>query len=134
LEIDAQLEFGARATLLKRWRSTLAVWALSLDSELLFVGDGGTTEPSFPSRRSGVTWTNFYRPVPQLSLDLDISLAYARFADVPDDESRIPGRWRTWWRRASAGGRTGAGCSAARAPGAYPLIEDNSVRATPTTC
>jgi hypothetical protein len=130
------VEFGARATPLKSWRSTLAVWALSLDSELLFVGDGGTTEPSFPSRRSGVTWTNFYRPVPQLSLDLDISLAYARFADVPDDESRIPGALEnvvaagvTW--QAAARGLFGS--ARVRHFGAYPLIEDNSVRATPTT-
>jgi outer membrane receptor protein involved in Fe transport len=130
------VEFGARATPLKSWRSTLAVWALSLDSELLFVGDGGTTEPSFPSRRSGVTWTNFYRPVPQLSIDLDISLAYARFADVPEDESRIPGAlenviaagvsWRAIGRGLFGGARL-------RHFGAYPLIEDNSARATPTT-
>ena len=129
-------ELGARATVLKGWRSTLAFWALALDSELLFVGDGGTTEPSFPSRRSGVTWTNYYRPLPQLSIDLDISLAYARFADVPEDESRIPGALENVvaagvsWR---AIGRGLFGSARVRHFGAYPLIEDNSVRATPTT-
>ena len=37
-------------------QSTVALWYLGLDSELLFVGDAGTTEAgtSKPSRRPGV--------------------------------------------------------------------------------
>jgi hypothetical protein len=129
-------EVGARATPVRGWRATVAVWALDLDSELLFVGDGGTTEPSFASARSGITFANFWRPIPQLSLDADVSFARARFTGVPAGEDRIPGAlenvvsagaaWRPLERGIFAAARV-------RHFGAYPLVEDNSVRATPTT-
>jgi len=129
-------EIGLRANPLPAWRSTLAAWALNLDSELLFVGDGGTTEPSDRSRRSGVTLANFYRPVPQLSLDADISFARARFAGVEPRADHIPGALEN----VVAGGATWAplrsgvfGALRVRHFGSYPLIEDNSVRATATT-
>ena len=128
-------EIGVRVTPLAGWRSTLSLWALGLDSELLFTGDGGTTEPSAASRRSGVTWANFYRPVPSLALDLDISFARARFSGVPAGEDHIPGALEnvvaagvTWTARPSGV----YGSLRLRHFGAYPLIEDNSVRATPT--
>ena len=47
-------ELGARLFLGNRLQATAAVWGLRLDSELLFVGDAGTTEASRPSRREGV--------------------------------------------------------------------------------
>ena len=129
-------EIGVRANPIPGFRSTLALWALELDSELLFIGDGGATEPSDRSRRSGVTFANFYRPIPQLSVDADVSFARARFAGVSPDADHIPGALE----RVVAGGvtwspRTGGPFGALRVRhfGAYPLIEDNSVRATATT-
>ncbi|HET8625735.1 MAG TPA: hypothetical protein VFM14_19420 [Gemmatimonadales bacterium] len=125
-----------RVTPVNGWRSTLALWALELDSELVFVGDGGGTEPSFASRRRGVTWANSHRPIPQLSLDFDLSFARARLAGVPPGEDHIPGALEnviaagaTW----SSAGTGPFGALRLRHFGAYPLIEDNSVRATATT-
>jgi hypothetical protein len=118
------------------WRSTIALWALELDSELLFTGDGGATEPSDRSMRSGVTLANFYRPVLQLSIDADVSLARARFTGVAAAEDRIPGAIEnvvaagvTW----SPARRGPFGAIRVRRFGTYPLVEDNSVRATATT-
>ena len=128
-------EVGLRMAPVRGLRSTLTVWALELDSELLFVGDAGATEPSATSRRSGVTWANFYRPIPSLSLDADISFARARLAGVPAEESRIPGALE----HVFAGGIAWApergpfGALRVRHFGAYPLIEDNSVRADAAT-
>jgi len=129
-------EVGLRATPVAGWRSTLSLWALSLDSELLFVGDAGITEPSAASRRSGVTWANFYRALRQLALDWDVSLARARFSDEAPDEDRIPGALEnvvaagvTW----SPVSRGPFGAFRLRHFGSYPLIEDNSVRASGTT-
>ena len=48
-------ELGARMySRERRLQGTLALWTLALDSELLFVGDAGNTEPSRPSRRNGI--------------------------------------------------------------------------------
>ncbi len=122
-------------TPLANWRSTISVWGLALDGELLFVGDAGLTEPSSPSRRLGVAFANFHRPLPSLALDLDVSLARARFRNVAPSEDRIPGAIEN----VIAGGVTWSlpvgpfGSLRVRHFGAYPLIEDNRVRAMPTT-
>lgn len=128
-------EIGVRAAPVRGLRSTLTLWALDLDSELLFVGDAGATEPSGTSERRGVTWANFYRPIPYLSIDADISFARARLGEAPGDENRIPGALENVF----AGGVAWSpdvgpfGAVRLRHFGAYPLIEDNSVRADPAT-
>ncbi|MBK8006695.1 MAG: TonB-dependent receptor [Gemmatimonadetes bacterium] len=117
-------------------RSTLSLWVLGLGSELLFVGDGGTTEPSFASRRVGVTWANYWQPIPALALDLDVSLARARFTGVPAGQDRVPGALEnvvaagvTWLGHAKGP----FGAVRLRHFGRYALIEDNSVRARPSS-
>jgi len=129
-------ELGLRTSLLRGLRSTVSLWALDLGSELLFVGDAGTTEPSAASRRRGVTFANFYRARASLTLDADLSFAHARFGDVPASASRIPGALEnvlsggvTW--TSVRGGPYGA--LRVRYFGAYPLTEDNSVRARAST-
>jgi hypothetical protein len=83
-----------------------------------------------------VTLANFYRPIPSLSLDLDVSLARARLRGVPAAESRIPGALENVlaagvaWTPARSGLY---GALRVRHFGAYPLIEDNSARAERTT-
>jgi len=47
-------EIGVRSTWIPGLNSTLAFWYLTLDSELLFVGDAGITEPSQSSLWCGV--------------------------------------------------------------------------------
>ena len=129
-------EIGLRANPVPGFRSTLALWTLELDSELLFIGDGGATEPSDKSRRSGITFANFYRPIPQLAFDADVSFAHARFAGVGADADHIPGALEnvvaggvTW----SSASRGPFGALRVRHFGAYPLIEDNSVRSESST-
>jgi TonB dependent receptor-like, beta-barrel len=55
-------EVGVRTVAGGRFHSSLAVWRLDIASELVFVGDAGTTEASRPSRRLGVEWSNVYTP------------------------------------------------------------------------
>ena len=129
-------EVGVRVTPIPGWRSTLALWALNLNSELLFVGDAGATEPSAASRRTGLTLANFYSPLPRLALDLDVSVARARLAGVPAGRDRIPGSLENvvaagiTWSPLEHGAY---GSLRLRHFGSYPLVEDNSVRATSST-
>jgi outer membrane receptor protein involved in Fe transport len=123
-------EIGARSKWGPALVTTVALWKLKLDSELLFVGDAGTTEASRPSRRSGLELTANWRPARAWEIDADVSLARARFSDADPAGSRIPGAMErvatlgvTWqegpW---TVGARV-------RHFGARPLIEDDSIRA-----
>ncbi len=132
-------EVGARLTSFGGLRSTVSVWALDLDSELLFTGDAGTTEPSSASRRVGVTFANFYRPLgasAPLALDADVSFARARFHNPDGTITRIPGALEnvvaggaTW----NASGPGAFGALRVRHFGSYALVEENTVRARSAT-
>lgn len=129
-------EIGLRASPLAGLRSTFAVWTVELDSELIFVGDAGSTEPSDGSRRVGVTFANYYRVTPRLSADLDVSFTGARFLDVDPGEDRIPGSLSNVvaagvsWEPEERGA---FGALRLRHLGGYAMIEDNSARGDPAT-
>lgn len=83
-------EGGLRTQYIPGLVSTLAVWYLHSDSELVFLGDAGTTEPTGQSERYGVEWTNYYKPNDWLTLDADFAFTSAHYQDVPHSESDIP--------------------------------------------
>ena len=128
-------EVGARTQRIKGLDSALALFILDLDSELLFVGDAGTTEPSRPSRRIGVEWTNHYQPVPWVRLDLDLAYTQARFTDYDPVGSYIPGApTMVGAAGITLGGEAGwFGGLRWRYFGPRPLIEDGSVWSGPTS-
>ena len=124
------LELGARTEWVPGLQSSVALWKLDFDSELIYVGDAGATEPNRPSKRHGVEWNNRFVPAPWLLIDADLAWTHARFADADPAGNRIPnavdkvgsisvtlrelGPWSAslQWRYLGAGS----------------LIEDNSVR------
>jgi hypothetical protein len=128
-------EIGVRSTWIPGLNSTLAFWYLTLDSELLFVGDAGITEPSRASRRYGVEWTNFYKPLPWLTLDFDIAYSHARFTEDDPAGNSIPGAVETVIATGLAIDLPNGlfGSLRTRYFGPRPLIEDNSVRSKSTT-
>jgi outer membrane receptor protein involved in Fe transport len=82
------------------------------------------------SRRVGVEWTNQYKVLPWMTLDLDVAYTRARFTDLDVAGNRIPGA-PAWV--ASGGVTFGAeqgwfGALRARYFGPRPLIEDDSAR------
>jgi outer membrane receptor protein involved in Fe transport len=128
-------EIGVRSQALKGFDTSLSLFALDFDSELLFVGDAGTTEPSRPSRRIGFEWTNSYRPRPWASFDLDFAWTHARFTDYSIQGDWIPGAPTYVLSTGFAlGSDTGwFGAMRVRGLGPRPLISDGSVFSSPTT-
>ncbi len=129
------LDVGVRTQAVSGLQSSLTAFALELESELVFVGDAGTTEASRPSRRVGVEWANFWTARPGVQLDLDLALSRGRFTDNDPAGDRIPGsieraitagvtlsEWRNWY-----------GSVRVRHFGPRPLIEDDSTRSQSST-
>jgi len=82
-------EIGLRNRLIPGLNSTLALWWMQVNSELIFVGDASTTEPSGRSERHGVEWSNYYQVNDNLTLDADLSFSKARYVGVPRELNRI---------------------------------------------
>jgi len=80
-------ETGIRSNFIKGLNTTLALWWLESDQELVFTGDAGTTEVNGKSQRSGVEWTNYYKPTDWLTLDADFAMTSARYVTTPEGES-----------------------------------------------
>jgi outer membrane cobalamin receptor len=126
-------EIGVRFEPTENLNVTFAGFWLDLQSELVFVGDAGTTEINDGSRRYGLEFSSFWQPFDWLALDVTAATTDAKF-NLADD-NHIPG---------SVGAVFGAGATLnfqngvtgslrIRHLGNAPLIEDNSVRSNPTT-
>ena len=72
-------EIGARTRLYNRVELAASLWWLDLGSELVFVGDEGTTEQRGPTRRWGVDAEVRAEVLPWLLLDYDLTYADPRF-------------------------------------------------------
>jgi hypothetical protein len=144
-------ELGASATITPDWQTSLDVFLLKLQSELVFDGDAGVTAPSGATTRSGVEWSSSYRLNRWVSADLDAAFTRGRFDhDVPADDLgcggaasshpcavplAITGRYipNSPTNVVSAGVTAESpwglfGAVRARHFGESPLVEDNSAR------
>lgn len=83
-------EIGVRTQAVKNITTTLALFWLQSDSELVYVGDAGTNEPGNGSERYGVELTSYWRPTEWFSADAELALTHARFLDAPDGADHIP--------------------------------------------
>jgi hypothetical protein len=82
-------ETGVRTRIIPGLDSSLSLFMLDQDSELVFSGDAGDTEASRASRRYGVEWTNRYRPNSWIDVDADVALAHARFVGFDSDQAAV---------------------------------------------
>ena len=126
-------EVGVRSQVLERLQSSLALWQLKSNSELVYNADSnlGSTSANGASVRSGVEWTNHYEIPGQLLLDADWAWTKARYSNMNDNGevgNHIPnavgkvglfrvtlqhlGPWSMGWET--------------RYMGAYPLTQDGS--------
>jgi len=132
-------EVGVRTVAIRGVQTTATLWYLGFDSELVYVGDSGSTEAGPASRRTGVEITNYIYPNRWTAVDLDVSFSRARYLEVPVGEDYVPGALN---RVISAGvmvnppaGVTRGlfGALRLRHFGPRSLIEDNSVRSKSTS-
>ncbi|MES2355913.1 MAG: TonB-dependent receptor [Pseudomonadota bacterium] len=128
-------EVGLRTEIIPGLQSSLTLWRLDLDSELLFVGDAGTTEASRPSTRRGIEWNNHYLIKSNLLLDLDLAASRSRFRDSDPGGNYIPGAIDKVASLGLTVTELGPwfGSFQLRYFGPRPLIEDNSERSNATT-
>jgi outer membrane receptor protein involved in Fe transport len=124
-------EIGARTEAVRGLQSSIALWKLDFDSELVYIGDAGATEAAGASARRGVEWNNRWIPLPWLLFDADLALTHARFRNgdrIPNAVDRVAslaatvrdlGPWSASLQLRHLG------------PGA--LIEDNSQRSRAST-
>lgn len=123
-------ETGFRLNWQDNLNTSISLWGLRIDSELLYVGDAGSTEASRPSERYGVEIANHYAPNNWLSFDLDLAFTDASFRDADLAGNEIPGAIDSV---ASAGVSVNPsngwfGSLRLRHFGGRPLVEDDSVR------
>jgi outer membrane receptor protein involved in Fe transport len=128
-------EVGLRTALIPKVQLAASLWELKLDSELLFTGDGGTTEPSRATKRYGVELGAYYVPISHLVIDADLAWSHARFTDFDPVGDRIPNAIEQVMSVGIAYNNEGGffGDARLRYFGPGPLIEDNSVRSASTT-
>ena len=128
-------ELGFRTVAVPHLQTTVSWWTLRLDSELVYNGDIGATEPGPASARQGVEIANYYSPTRWLVFDGDLSFSKARFVGFPQGHDFVPEAVGT----VVSGGvgldgfhRTFASLRL-RYFGSRALVEDNSVRSEPTS-
>ena len=128
-------DLGIQSQLTDTLQLAASLWWLTLESELIFVGDNGETEASDKSERKGIEGSIFWQPQSWLIIDSDIAFSQARLQPKGQGEQYIPGAIE---RVFSLGisvhdfGQWDAGLRL-RHFGDFALNEDNSQRADAVT-
>ncbi len=126
-------ELGVRTDAVQNVVSTLSLFYLHSDSELLYVGDAGTSEAGPATERYGIEWSTYWTPTPWLMLDNELTWAQGRLLGAGGDDE-IPG---------SVPFTLNTGITVGKAEGMFgtlrsrffserPLIEDGSVNSRPS--
>ena len=128
-------EWGIKALINQQLNTSLAVWSLELDSELLFVGDAGTTEANRPSKRWGIEFNNLWSINEIWSLEADFAYSNAKFNDEDLQNRSVPGSLKN-----VASGILSAeypsgffGSLSFRYFGEVPLVEDGTIKSDGST-
>ena len=128
-------EIGLKSRIVSNWQTALALWRLDFDSELVYVGDAGTTAAGRSSRRIGLEWSNHWTPGEHLVLDASLAWTRPRYADGDAAARFIPNAVQKVASLTLALRSVGpwSGALGLRYIGAAPLTEDNTVRSASST-
>lgn len=128
-------ELGFRYLDTQRLNVSAALWYLELDSELLFVGDAGNTEPSAPSRRYGIEIPVYLILNDTWMLDVELALTRSEFTEGEPGEREIPGNLDRVLAAGIAGQFDNGAYTSLRVRhfGPRPLIESGEVESESST-
>ena len=110
-------EIGVRTVAVTHLQSTLALWYLHSNSELMQDGDtGGTVASEQSSNRYGLEWANYYTPTEHWAVDFDIADSRAQFTQIdPGDAAQSVVKVNltvngsadgaVYWQRSGPGGK-----------------------------
>jgi outer membrane cobalamin receptor len=125
-------EIGVKSQIVSDLQTTLAIWRLDFDSELVYVGDVGNTEAGRPSRRTGVEWSNHWTPGEHFLMNANFAWTRPRYSDndpagnyIANAVQKVANLTFTLRNFGDWSGSLGV-----RYIGAAPLIEGNSVRSS----
>jgi hypothetical protein len=134
------MELGLRTGAIRGMQTAASLYRLDFDSELSYVGDAGMTKAGAASRRVGIEFSNYWRPLTWLAVDVDAAFARARSKGVPPAGDpgagrHIPGAVEGVGQLALSVDKLGpwSGALRLRYFGPRPLIEDDSVRSPAST-
>lgn len=121
-------EFGIRNESVPKLVNTLSFWWLKSDSELIYVGDAGTSEPGPASQKYGVELASYWRPADWAMVDVEATATYAELQDEPAGRY-IPGSVPYTINGGITLGKAEGFFASLRARyfGPRPLIEDSSI-------
>ena len=80
-------EVGLRTEAISGLQSSMALWRLDSESELVYAADSGigSTSPNGASKRYGLEWDNHLIATSWLSLDANLAWTHARYATMNDN-------------------------------------------------
>ncbi len=128
-------ELGMKTEAMSGVQTSLVLWRLDFDSELVYVGDAGGTEAGRASTRTGVEWNNRWLPSSRWILDADLAWTRPRYSNDDGSGVHIPNAVEkvamlavtikdvAYWNLSAQ----------LRYIGAAALVEDNSVKSSPST-
>jgi opacity protein-like surface antigen/outer membrane receptor protein involved in Fe transport len=82
-------EVGIRTKAIPGLDSSISLFYIHQDSELFFDGDTGDTTAGLPSQRTGIEFTNDYRPVSWVHIDANLALSRARFLGLDTTQEEL---------------------------------------------
>lgn len=83
-------EIGLQFLNNKNLTTSLTLWRLDLDSELVFLGDEGTTSPTRGSNRKGIEFNNTYNIWKELSVSGEFAISSAKYNRYEFTGNHVP--------------------------------------------
>jgi len=128
-------ELGLKSWVVPELQTTLAIWRLDFDSELVYAGDAGNTKAGRPSRRSGIEWSSHWSAGTHWLLDMSLAWTRPRYTDGAAEGDHIANAVQKLARLSVSLRQLGpwSGSLGIRHVGAAALAEDNAWRSPPAT-